>query len=365
MRLRLCTAVLALCVFSRLGFTQAAAGIQNDGTGGNTQSPPTSYTSPSGYGITKADSLTTVESQCEGGDKSACQSYSDLLANECDTYPHDNLNELKTIIQCKRTATCYAEAAQFSKPPASCKNVSACTMNCGSIDQILAPAMQLMHQSVVVLWVNLSLDQLRAQFTGPRQDSMYKPGLVLGGSPHRPLYDHSSINAWDTGGNQQSRAQNLWVCYAPGVVNGHVINIPGKMIGNRCNVAYEDHVGVMDSFFLAFLYPQTGGWWGPLGADSLDNALSAPGVDENGNRLVVCLAHYETPQDFWGTVSAWLGGPNTQDQGNHLGHLVGDACHFEWGGNEASSTNNVRLFYTSINNGPHCSNEAMSNENCP
>lgn len=134
---------------------------------------------------------------------------------------------------------------------------------------------------------------------------------------------------------------------------------PGKLLNNNCNVAYGGWGTEFHEFYFAVL-TRADGYWAPPNGNTADMLavsgfkgipILAPGElpkpgwnDSNRTKMIVCRANFTREE---GPVSIWGFRPIRSDveHGKHVGYLLGDGCHFEWGGGEQVSNRYVEVYY--------------------
>lgn len=134
--------------------------------------------------------------------------------------------------------------------------------------------------------------------------------------------------------------------------------IPGKILNNNCNVAYNGGGTEYHEFLFAALWGQNGYWGEPKGdPDQMLTIYSEKGFTypESGKpwpvltspesaKFTVCQANY-TRKEGAVNIFGLQVFPQDVDKGSHIGWLAGDGCHFEWGGQEITSTRSLLVYY--------------------
>ncbi len=142
-------------------------------------------------------------------------------------------------------------------------------------------------------------------------------------------------------GGAHDNDQNLdeYLCVASLVVPSGAgrATVPGKLEGNHCDIAYENHYLQATDFSVAERTPADHvGYWGyPNEHPQTDWATG--GVDENGKPFYPCVVHYQTDKStvdaLWANIT---GGDPYNEHGDEFGHIEGKTCVFEWGKSEVN-----------------------------
>jgi hypothetical protein len=152
-----------------------------------------------------------------------------------------------------------------------------------------------------------------------------------------------------TAGDDRDQLSQLFVCQAffkP--TNAEVISLAGKLLKNLCNVAHGWGTETATYDFAVKVGPE--GYWGPPNGD-FSHVLRTPEIivaNSNfygfkGETHVICHANYTTKEGL--DIAFFTLFPRDIDHGTHVGALIGNTCHFEWGGLEVSSDRDVEVFY--------------------
>jgi hypothetical protein len=304
----------------------------------------------------------SLQDQCIAGDAPSCMKYSSVLNQAC---TQDNSKTPTETLICSSDVQCYQDKALgLQQYNASCSGANATTPACvgtktridascpkrnadGSI--YISPSDALAFQqkivgpghTVFINWASIS-----ATAGGDANPVNYPPTMgFLGGSD-----DDSANVAFD---NVVNRPEH--VCLTGILDSGKVVDVPGKWISNQCNAVWNNMYVQASDFYAAIRYPNGGhGHWGLVGEQPDSNRLivtpalsTSPGVTmDMSTSLVPCMAHYSwQKQGLDRAVAAITGDSLSQDAGNQLGYLVGTSCRFEFGAGQATSSDNVRVYY--------------------
>jgi hypothetical protein len=143
-----------------------------------------------------------------------------------------------------------------------------------------------------------------------------------------------------------NREPNLpeYLCKSPLVVRGVNVGMHfGKILNDRCNLAYDGGTIDADYFWVAY-FPEMQGYWAESGDESV--RLSAWVVQNGSNPAIACRARYAT--DMTGlsaALSALTAGDKVDEHGTQLGEYRGGSCHFEYGSQEVTSASPSEFFY--------------------
>lgn len=311
----------------------------------------------------------TLQDKCIAGDAPSCMQYSSVLNQACTNT--NSKTPAETLI-CSSDVQCYQDKGLgLQQYNVSCSGANATTPACvgtkaridascpkrnadGSI--YISPADAAAFQEKIVgpghtefiNWASIS-----ATSGGDANPVNYPPTMgFLGGSD-----DDSQNVAFD---NVVQRPEH--VCLTGILANGKVVAVPGKWISNQCNAVWNNTYVLAPDFYAAIRYPNGAhGHWGLVGEQPDTNRLivtpapaTSPGVTMDMNTsLVPCMAHYSwQKQGLDRAVSAITGDSLVEDTGDQLGYLVGNSCRFEFNGGQATSSDNVRVYYLTFRPAP-------------
>jgi Putative Ig domain len=175
---------------------------------------------------------------------------------------------------------------------------------------------------------------------------------------HPPYSLEGNRLVWDD--TDPDQHMPLWVC-AVELVDQSTHQLlgafPGKLLNNNCNVAYKGRgAEIQTNYFFAMLTRGDGYWGAPNGhtADMLTVTgikgipEPAPGppptvTDNNRTEMTVCRADFTRKEGLDAFVATLF--PSDVEHGKHVGYLLEDGCHFEWGGGEQVSNRYVEVYY--------------------
>ena len=135
------------------------------------------------------------------------------------------------------------------------------------------------------------------------------------------------------GGHNNDPSLNEYLCGTPlqRKSDGKMLGIHfGKLLNDRCNVAYENSIFNLSSFVVAFS-PQQGGYWAQEG-DPAHRLVSHNALGDS----IACTANY-SEKGLFGNVS---------EHGRQIGEMRSGDCHFEYGGEEKDSGDRIEFFYS-------------------
>ena len=265
-----------------------------------------------------------LQLQCDSGSRISCQSLSDHACDGIDP---------KTL-KCSRVAQCYEDMKMLLNQTGTL--IVGTSPHCE--EQSNGELEKTHYSGIVVGWFPATSSTIDILHFGSRL-----VGLAFPPGKSQPL----GLQVWDVPEIpfDLEKREYLYVCQAY-VENNDTHDrawVPGKLLNNNCNVAFEDGTGVINAFQVASPVSDMRGYWTtmPSNPDWTQYLQSDPAPD--GSRLTVCSAKISTDT----SVIFGLGHGGVEWHGHHIGYLSPSGeCIVEWGGNPNKSTTDVRVYFT-------------------
>lgn len=320
---------------------------------------------------------------CQAGDASSCMKYSTVLNQAC---TQDTQKTPGETLQCQTDVVCYQDKALgLQQYAATCSGTLTPNdqQRCSNTKQRIDASCPKRNPNGSIYVSPEDQAKWTQGIVGPGHTTAinwYQISATSGGQANAVNYPNTGF----LGGTDDDKANVAYdnvskrpeyVCVIGIPDSGKVVEVPGKWISNRCNAVWNNTYVEAPDFHAAVRFPNgSHGHWGLIGEQSATNQLQIypipsqdPSVTVDLNtQLTPCMAHYSWQKTGLDRAVAAISGDSLDvDTGDQLGYLVGTSCRFEFAESQATSSDNVRVYYLTFRPAPTAPTKIPSSPSSP